>query len=156
VYPYSPLSLIHILLIMNFAGRVGEGGGLIAYCPPSPILSALQRHNTEHSKQISQKRFYLLYCSFPQPFVWTIHSCLFPRINPNKGLGLLNTWFSSPILLGFLLSPLPYSQSFPAFFFFFGFRFFFIFSTFYISVSIIFCLYVFRSLSVILSVFLSF
>jgi hypothetical protein len=27
VYPYSSLSLIHILLIMNFAGRVGRGGG---------------------------------------------------------------------------------------------------------------------------------
>ncbi len=42
----------------------------------------------------------------------TIQSCLFSRINPNKRLGFLNTWFSSPILLDFLLSPQPYSQSF--------------------------------------------
>jgi hypothetical protein len=42
----------------------------------------------------------------------TIQSCLFSRINPNKRLGFLNTWFSSPILLGFLLSSQPYSQSF--------------------------------------------
>jgi hypothetical protein len=32
---------------------------------------------------------------------------LFSRINPNKTLGFLNTWFSSPILLGFLPLPNP-------------------------------------------------
>jgi hypothetical protein len=48
----------------------------------------------------------------------------FSRINPNKRLGFLNTWFSSPILLGFLLLPIPIHSpfqenqvfEFPAFF----------------------------------------
>jgi hypothetical protein len=36
----------------------------------------------------------------------------FSRINPNKKLGFLNTWFSSLILLGFLLLPNPIHSRF--------------------------------------------
>jgi hypothetical protein len=42
-----------------------------------------------------------------------MHSSFFWRRNPTKTLGFLLPWFSPWIFVGFLLSPLPYAQSFP-------------------------------------------
>jgi hypothetical protein len=41
-----------------------------------------------------------------------MHSPFFWRRNPAKTLGFLLPWFSPWIFVGFLLSPLPYAQSF--------------------------------------------
>ncbi len=41
-----------------------------------------------------------------------MHSPFFWRRNPTKTLGFLLPWFSPWFFVGFLLSPLPYAQSF--------------------------------------------
>jgi hypothetical protein len=42
-----------------------------------------------------------------------MHNSFFWRRNPTKTLGFLLPWISPWLFVGFLLSPLPYAQSFP-------------------------------------------
>jgi hypothetical protein len=49
----------------------------------------------------------------PEEFREGIHSPFFWRRNPTKTLGFLLPWCSPWFFVGFLLSPLPFAQSFP-------------------------------------------